>query len=348
MESTPMRNIPLVKEYKDDDISVLIISYRFKDKTINGTGLGPKIKEYYEKNSRFKIRLNFTYFTAIFNTNFGYTAQNVQTASNQARVKYGKNKFKFYIHVCNPARSTSGTNTVKTFNSATNAIHEFGHLLKFGHSNKMDYSGKKPKVLYSRDPFDAVILYVNYPSLSPPHLYSHGWYNPGELVFTQNERKFRLYMLRDFSISNVVKTLGFYKNNCLYFISYGWKPVKKTKKPEYFLIVHYTNSEFNYSFLETCYSFNKVKESEINHNRTGFKFRILDRTDKYLDLQVFGNGDQTVYGNPIVPTFESVDINESEDEMAHAELHSEPETETESEGDEDESEFEEIDKSEKA
>lgn len=282
-------NIELVKEFKDDNMTVLVISYKFIDKTINGMGLGPKIKKYYEQNSRNKVKLNITYFTAVFKTTFGYTAQNVQIATNQANLKFGPKKFKYYVHVCNPVKSTSGGNATKTYNSATNAIHEFGHLLGFGHSNKMDYTGKEPKKLYGKDPFDAVIVFAVYPSLSPPHLYNHGWYLPGEIVLAKNNTTYTLYMLRDFSTSGV-KTLGYYKNDRLYFVSYGWKPVRKTKVPEYFLIIHYTDSGYNYSFLDVCYSLSKMPQS-FEHKRTGFTFNIIKNDPKFLDIQVLGQSD---------------------------------------------------------
>lgn len=283
-------NIPLVREYKNDDITVLIISYKFTDKSINGTGLGPKIKNYYEQNSRNKVTIKPSYFTAVFNKPFGYTAENVASATRQANAKFGSKKFKFYVHVCNPVKSTAGGNICKTFNSSTNAIHEFGHLLSFGHSNKMDYSDKKPKVLYQRDPFDAIQMFATYPSLSPSHLYNHGWYSLGEIVYAKDTNIYDLYLLRDFSTSGVIKTLGYHKNDRLYFISYGWKPSKKTKEPEYFLIIHYTDSGYNYSFLEACFKLNKTEQT-FEHQRTGFTFKILKWDQKYIQLQTFGNSD---------------------------------------------------------
>lgn len=283
-------NIPLVKEYINNNITVLIISYRFTDRFINGAPLGPKIKKYYEENSRNKVTIIPTYFTATFDTIFGYTAQNVASATCQANLKFGKQKFTFYVHVCNPKISTSGSNVCKTFNSSSNAIHEFGHLLDFGHANKMDYSGNKPKVLYSKDPFDAVQLFATYPSLSPPHLYNHGWYTPGEIVYAKNENVYDLYLLRDFGTKEVIKTLGYNRNNRLYFVSYGWKNSKKTKQPEYYLIVHFTDSEYRYSSLDACYKLNK--QSQIfEHPRTGFTFKILTWQQKFIKVQTLDSGD---------------------------------------------------------
>jgi hypothetical protein len=125
-----------------------------------------------------------------------------------------KNKFDVYMHFCNPIRSQTGGKHVITWASNTNAIHEFGHALKFGHA----FSSLSGELLSSRDPFDQMTMFEPYSSTNAPHRFMKDWFLPGELVRCKSGM-FTLGQLKNFDDVSSIKVLKI--DN--FFISYNEK-----------------------------------------------------------------------------------------------------------------------------
>jgi hypothetical protein len=261
---------------------VVIISYKFANKAVHGGSLGQKIKEYYEDNSRGMVTYTMTNFTATIPTPFGKTNLNKATAmgKSQADAHFGANKFDLYVHFCNPTISHTGRNQSMVYASYPNAIHEFGHLMKFSHANSFKYgSNGNITTVHTKDPFDCMTIFAPYPSLNPVHRHSHGWYLPGELVEMTLGNTYKMAMLKNLSDKTNIKALHFVSsvNHRNYWITFG------TFKNKPVIAFHTSSPDFATSYLDEFYS---IVDGKVINHRSGISVTIADINNNFMTIKV--------------------------------------------------------------
>jgi hypothetical protein len=263
------------KPYIDQNVRILCVSYKYQDKTINCGDLGNKLKEYYERNSRNKVRIFLKYFTA----NVPHHSSNAEGAVEYFKKTYMKDypDFTFYIHFCNPKISHTGNGHVITWASVTNTIHETGHLFKFTHANRFDYKDGKRVKLSSRDPFDCMTIMSPYPSLNPVHRHLNGWFLDNEEVFCVPGNTYNLFRMTNFEDKTNIKALVFETGEQRYWISYG------RFKGEDFIIFH-TWMGRQFSFLDHTYKVEKNKT--FTDSSTGLTITINAYTSTSVELLI--------------------------------------------------------------
>jgi hypothetical protein len=291
-------NVVFDKIYKNDNCNILLINYQFLDKLVSGRYLGPKIKDYYEKNSRSYVKITLTYYTVQIQAKFNKIKSDdaVNMTRKLVANKFGANRFDFLIHFCNPKISHTGQKNAVTFASYVNTIHETGHLFGFGHANTRKYDSSGNFILLRcRDPFDPMTVFMSYPSLNPVHRHSHGWYLPGEIVYLHIGSTYNMAMLKDLDNQVNIKTLYYtylkdnYRNN--YWITYG------TLNGAPKIIVHTSDPGMQYSYLDAIYPVGKL----VVHKRSGLTINsTVNQNSKFVTVTI-GSSDQAqplVQGQP--------------------------------------------------
>jgi hypothetical protein len=211
-----------MKITKGMTIKVLLISYKYTDKSINPRNLGNTIKNYYENNSRNTVTINLT--------SVAYKVPFTSKQFNQAIDYVKKIMPKGYdvnVHFCNPGVSHTGGGNVITWASTTNAVHEFGHACGLGHANSL-LSGKTQ---HCRDPFDQMTIFAPYPSTNAVHRYQLNWFLDGELVkYDPTQPNYTIGMLKNFADKQSAKVVLYTfpsasdpTNIRKFFVSYGAK-----------------------------------------------------------------------------------------------------------------------------
>jgi hypothetical protein len=280
------QNVEFTKVYKNLNLNMICVSYKFDNKTINGNSLAPKIKEYYENNSRGLVKIMLTTFVATIPNKYGgiNLEKAVQMGMSQVAAKYGQDKFDFYIHFCNPKISHTGNKSSVTFASYTNCIHETGHLFDFGHANVLQYDNKgNVTVRRVHDPFDCMVVTKVYQSLNPVHRHTHGWYYPGEAVYAKIGDTYNLFQLKNFPDKTNIKTLFYVMpisdtaSRRYYWITYG------TFNGNPVVVFHTSDPTIKYTYLDAFYGTNK---SVINHNRSGLSVNIVNSDPSKITIKL--------------------------------------------------------------
>jgi hypothetical protein len=281
--------IQVYKGIKD----MLVVNYKFTNKSISGSALGSRVKKYYEKNSRDLLSINVSSFTV--NIPFNHTPSKVSKAlsiaKGQIAKEFGRRHFDMYLHFCDPKISHTGAPNAITFRSFTNAVHESGHLLKFGHANTRKYIGvhNKPMTLHCRDPFDCMTIFAPYPSLNPVHRYSHGWYLDGEIQDCVIGSHYKMAMLKDLDNKKDLKVLKYVvpTTGQNYFISYGtWQNNPK-------MVFHTSNPTFAETYLDGFFGLNK---GIVSHPRVDFNIKIISFDNATVSVDIVSK-DSTVPDN---------------------------------------------------
>jgi hypothetical protein len=267
---TVPKNVVFKNVFRNLSFNVLVVSYQFKDKLVNGRSFGPKIKDYYENNSRGNVLITVSYATAMIPFNYSMPKVNDAVALAKQQLAAQMRRTDITVHYCNPKVSHSGNHNSITWASSVNTIHEVGHLFGFAHANTKKYNANGTfTVIHETDPFDPMTSQMTYPSFNPAHRHQVGWYAPGEAVYAELGQTYTLAMLKDFTNNTNIKALywTFTTNNVQqnYWISYG------TNGPANKIILHSSNPNFKYSYLEGFYD---VSRPVINHKPSGLSITI--------------------------------------------------------------------------
>lgn len=215
-------------------LRILMISYKYLDKTIPFGNLGRIVKNYYEQNSRGFMKFDITQRT------ISVPRLSTQIVSDSVAFvrKLLPDSFDVFIHLCNPKTSRYGKKHVITWASTTNVIHEVGHAIGLSHANQT-INGK---LQTSRDAFSQMTIHAPYPSLNPVHRLQLNWFLDGEMVDLSDlsdlsekdyPKVYKLYKLSDLNDRTNLKVIR--KDN--YFISYG------SLKSKNYLVIHKLNVE---------------------------------------------------------------------------------------------------------
>lgn len=261
-----------MKITKGMTIKVLLISYKYTDKSINPGSIGQKIKNYYENNSRNTVTIKLT--------SVAYKVPFTKNQVNKA-VDYVKNimpkGYDVYVHFCNPKISHTGGGNVITYASTTNAVHEFGHALGLSHANSL-LSGEFKR---SRDPFDQMTIFAPYPSTNAVHRYQLDWFLPGEFIeYDASRSKYTLGMLKNFADKKSTKVI-FYKT----------PDVNDPTKMKRFFLSYGAKNGFDYVTIHTIYGKNS---SVILAMYKVIKGRIYTNEDSGITIKIDSESDNLV------------------------------------------------------
>lgn len=241
----------------------LVISYEYTDKIIELNGIPQRVKNYYENNSRNMLTISIK----TMSIKVPFKSTEFKDAIDYVNGVKPKG-YDIYIHVCNPIRSHTAKGNVITYNSVTNAIHEYGHALGLEHAN-MTLNGIKKE---SKDPFDQMTSFAPYPSTNSVHRYLKGWFFEGEFLEVDNyPETIILGQLKNFFDKTSLKCLK--KDN--FFISFN------EKDGDYYLCVHSLYGPKS-SFL--------IKMSKLSKGQVitfdSMDFIVIELSDKILKLSI--------------------------------------------------------------
>jgi hypothetical protein len=256
-------------------MKVLLINYKYTDKTVNGWGLQDDLNDYYVANSESQLKFDFDRKLYIV----PFTSKQVDKAVDFVKKKV-PNGFDVYVHFCNPVISHTGNSHVITYASRTNLIHEFGHALGFGHAN----SKLSGELEHSRDPFDQMTMFAPYPSTNAVHRYQLKWLRDTELINYSTEKSvYEICMLKNFDNKKDAKVI-FYQTAAenqskmkRYFVSYG------SKKGSNYITIHTIYGAWS-SVLIGMY---KVQDEKTYSNKeSGISLKVVSESGGFVSFEM--------------------------------------------------------------
>lgn len=271
-------------------IRVLLINYKFNNKHIKAGNLGTRLKNYYEKNSRGKLRIVLNTYTSTFNAK--YVRHKLTPYINQTRNRVPKNH-DYFVHFCNPPVSRANGKHAITFASSINTIHEFGHLLGLSHANHL----QNGKLIRSKDPYDQMTSFASYPSTNAVHRFLKKWLLDTELAVIEDSDlekgpiEFTICKLKAFGNKNNLKVIhyrtpakgeGFEGVMKRFFISFA------DQKGADRLVVHTIYGQ-NSSILLNHFNItpNTIKTNKVYHNKQAdLYFQVLERKGNIIRIQI--------------------------------------------------------------
>lgn len=274
-----MGRLPEIK--RGQTLRILMISYKYLDKTIPFGNLAGVVKNYYELNSRGFIKFDITQRTiSVPRLSTQIVSDSVEFVKKLLPNWFdkGKSPFDIYVHLCNPKTSRYGKKHVITWASTTNVIHEVGHAIGLSHANQT-INGK---IQTSRDAFSQMTIHAPYPSLNPVHRDQLTWYLDSEIIDinAHGENIYKLYKLSDLNDRTNLKVIRSGK----FYISYG------SIKSKNYLVVHKLKVEKPRGFFKwSSYliaRYGVVEGKEYKNEESGMCFEILKSTDKFIDLMI--------------------------------------------------------------
>lgn len=252
-------------------VKILAVNYKFTNRSVSGTGLAKRAKQYYEQNSRGKLDIQID----VQNVNVPFKMGDRRAiGSGKSQIKNEKT-YDIVIHFCNPKSSHAGQGTVITFASYTNTVHELGHAFGLSHANT---HYKNSSLGRSRDPFDQMTMFAPYPSTNAVHRWLKGWYLKNEFLDNPEYKQvFQLGQLKNLRDKETLKIIKFDVDDRKYFISHG------TYKNKQYITIHTIYGKNNSILLDML---NLEKGEKRFENRSGLVFEIVSLENNIVHVKI--------------------------------------------------------------